>query len=206
MVMKSHRSEKRKNLTVKSLGNHFALGFFTGISTSTFDNIKMEYWFRPAIEYNFYPYAMSTRRQLRLTYLIGYSGREYLDTTIFNKISEDLIQQTFNLGFKMQERWGSASASASAKNYLHDFKKNSFRFELGADIRIWKGLSFEVEANYSIIHDRLSVLKGNATIEEILLKQRQQGTSYSYWTRIGLSFTFGSLYNNVVDPRLTGHF
>ncbi|MDZ7341730.1 MAG: hypothetical protein ONB27_10280 [candidate division KSB1 bacterium] len=43
-----------------------------------------------------------------------------------------------------------------------------------------------------------------ATLEEVLLRQRQLETSYNYWTSIGLSYTFGSIYNNIVNPRFGG--
>jgi len=43
-------------------------------------------------------------------------------------------------------------------------------------------------------------LKG-ASLEEILLRRRELETSYYYYFSIGLSYTFGSIYNNVVNPR-----
>lgn len=141
---------------------------------------------------------------MRFSYYLGYNGRQYLDTTIFNKIKEDLIRQTVAIAYKVQERWGSSYTSLSAKNYFHDFSKNSFSIYSGLYLRVWKGLSFNVNGSYAIINDLLSTLKSEATIEEILTKQVQQATAYRYQLRLGLSFTFGSMYNNVVNPRLKG--
>ena len=192
------------SLIVKSIGNHMALGLNSGVSSSSYSNIKANYWMLPAIEYNLFPYELSSRKQLRFSYFIGYNGRNYVDTTIYNKINEDLLRQTFAIAYKVKEKWGSAHTSISAKSYFHDFDKNSLAIHSGLYYRVWKGLSLNVSANYSIINDRLSILKGDATLEEILLRQRQQATAYKYRIRFGLSFTFGSMFNNVVNPRLKG--
>ena len=39
------------------------------------------------------------------------------------------------------------------------------------------------------------------TDEEILLRQRELGTEFRYWLSFGLSYRFGSIYNNAVNPR-----
>jgi len=43
-----------------------------------------------------------------------------------------------------------------------------------------------------------------ATDQEILVRQRQLATSYRYGVSVGLSYTFGSIFNNVVNPRFEG--
>jgi len=45
---------------------------------------------------------------------------------------------------------------------------------------------------------------GSATEEEILLEQRQLATQYDYFLSLGLRYTFGSIYSNVVNPRFGG--
>jgi len=47
----------------------------------------------------------------------------------------------------------------------------------------------------------LSLVKGGASREEILLKRKELATQFRYFTYFGLSYTFGSIYNNVVNPR-----
>ena len=203
-IVATRTSRSFESLIVKSIGDHMAVGVRSGASSSTYANIKLNYYAFPAVEYNLFPYELSSRKQLRFSYFLGYNGRQYLDTTIYNKIQEGLFRQTFAIAYRVQEKWGSAYTSLSAQNYFHDLSKNSFSVYSGLYLRVWKGLSFNVSGNYSIINDRLSILKGDATLEEILLKQKQQATAYRYQLRIGLSFTFGSLYNNVVNPRLKG--
>ena len=51
------------------------------------------------------------------------------------------------------------------------------------------------------IHDQIHLPREGATREEILLRQRELATDFRYWSFIGLSYTFGSIYSNVVNPR-----
>ena len=39
----------------------------------------------------------------------------------------------------------------------------------------------------------------------MLLQRRQLETSYRYFASAGLSYTFGSIYNNIVNPRFGGN-
>lgn len=50
-------------------------------------------------------------------------------------------------------------------------------------------------------HDQLNLPKGDASLDEILLRRRELATDYDYHISIGLSYTFGSVYSNVVNPR-----
>jgi len=58
-----------------------------------------------------------------------------------------------------------------------------------------------LNAGYSQIHNQISLPKGGATLEEILLNRKILATNYSYSMSIGFSYTFGSIYSNVVNPR-----
>jgi hypothetical protein len=40
--------------------------------------------------------------------------------------------------------------------------------------------------------------------EVILLRQRQLLTGYQYYFNFGISYSFGSLFNNIVNPRFGG--
>ena len=44
-------------------------------------------------------------------------------------------------------------------------------------------------------------MKGGATPEEILLRRKELETNFEYFTSFGFTYTFGSIYNNVVNPR-----
>ena len=196
-----NRSMYFENFLAKSLSEHWSVGNRMTITQSTYNNLDFNAAFLPAIEYNIFPYSKSTRKQFRLNYSAGVSYRLYTDTTIFDKIEEYLWVEKFNMAFAMIEKWGSINSSLSWSNFFYDFKKYSLSIYSELNIRIIKGLSFQLSGNLSFIHDLRGLPKFEASTEDILLRQRQLDTQYSYWASIGLTYSFGSIYNNVVNPR-----
>ena len=190
-------------LIVKSLSNHWSTGMTVGTNYSTYSNLKLGYYLYPAIEYNIFPYSESSRKQLTFRYTLGYKQNEYIDTTIYNKLNESLYSESLSIGFKTIQKWGNINISVSGQNYIHDFSKNSLNTYVSSDIRIVKGLSFNIYGSYSFIRNQLSLPKSGATQQEMLLRQKELATSFNYYVSIGLSYTFGSIYNNIVNPRFS---
>jgi hypothetical protein len=58
-----------------------------------------------------------------------------------------------------------------------------------------------MDGGWSRIRDQIYLRAGEATDEEILLRRRQLATGYRYRFSAGLSYTFGSIFNNVVNTR-----
>ncbi len=198
------RSYGLSELVVKSLGEHWSAGQRASITSSTFLNMKRSIRFAPAVEYNLFPYAQSTRRQLTLQYSVGLNSYQYRDTTIFEKVSEVRPDQTLTASLSMTQPWGSVSGSIEGANYLDDFSKRRLVLFNSVNARLFKGFSFNIFGNVSLLRDQLYLSKGVASDEEILLQRRQLSTSYSYFVGLGLSYTFGSIFNNVVNPRFEG--
>ncbi len=189
-----------------SLGEHFSAGGFGGFASSDYRNLKARFSLMPGVEYNFFPYSQSTRRQLSIRYLVGYENNNYLDTTIYEKIKEGLFSQRLTMAFSLVERWGSVSLNGSYRNYLHDFSKRNLSVSGRLNLRVVKGLSLSLGGRVSVIHDQLSLRKGNLTLEEMLLRRTELATQYRFNTSIGISYTFGSIFNNVVNPRFGSTF
>ncbi len=188
-------------LVVKSLGDHWSVGIRTDILSSTYNNTRLSVDILPSVEYNIFPYSRSTHRQLRILYGIGGSYNVYNDITIFNKKEENLWQHQLQVAYRVQEKWGSINVSLEGSNYFHDFTKN--RVELGGyiTVRIIKGLSLRVRGGAARINDQLSLVKGELTQADILLQLQELETSYNIDGEIGLTYTFGSIFNNIVNPR-----
>jgi hypothetical protein len=196
-----NRSYSFNHQDIFSLTQHWSTGYWFGGNSSTYSNLKYGYYLYPAIEYSLFPYRESTRKQLRVNYSAGPSQRHYNDTTIFNKLDELLWKQNVNLAAEFVQQWGRVWLYATYSNYLHDFSLNRLDFNTSVSLRLLKGLEFYVYAGYSIIHDQIGLPKGEASQEELLLQQRELKTDYSFWANAGLTYTFGNLYNNVVNPR-----
>jgi hypothetical protein len=186
---------------IRSISDHWSIGLFGSATASSYSNLELGLRFAPAVEYNVLPYSQSTRKQLRVSYRPGFESNTYTDTTIYNKLHEDLWMQSLGVAFKMTQEWGSLSASATGSNYLHDFSKNSLDLYVSASVSIMTGLSLSFGGGYSFVHDQLSLPKAGATDEELLLRLKQIATTYSYYSSFGITYTFGSIYNTVVNPR-----
>lgn len=188
-------------LVVKSLTPHLSAGQTIRISSSSYLNEKLVVRAAPAIEYDLFPYEESSRRQLTIQYSLGVNHFRYEDTTIFDKITETRPDQSISLGLGFKQPWGSISTQLSGKSYLNDYSKNRLDLYSSADVRLFKGLSFNFYVSASRVRDQFFLAKAGATEQEVLLRRRQLATSYSYFAGFGLSYTFGSIFNNVVNTR-----
>jgi hypothetical protein len=201
-IIKSENNSKSvSSLIVKSISDHWSYGgsFYWG--SSSYSNLDLSLNIMPGIEYDLFPYSESTRRQLRLLYSIGYTFANYTDTTIYNKTKEGHLQHSFSAAYEVIQKWGSVNLSLNYSNYLYDWSKNNLSVYGGIEWRIIKGLSVNFGGSASLIHDQLGLVKGGATTEEVLLRRKELETQFSYFGSFGLTFTFGSIYNNVVNPR-----
>lgn len=204
-IISTSNSRYFNALAVKSINNHWSVGAGLSASSSTYSNIKSLINPAPAIEFDLFPYSESTRRQLRFLYKPGFSAYRYREQTIYDKTSEKLWGESFSATLELKEKWGSISNSFEAFHYFSDLRKNHLQTYTELSLRIFKGLSFNLYGSFSRIHDQLSLVKGGATLEEVLLRRTQLATSYNYYGSIGLSYTFGSIYSNVVNPRFGGY-
>ena len=186
---------------VLSMGEHWSLGMFASAGSSTFNNFNLNTSLKPALEYNVFPYKKSFEKQLRISYKIGANYVDYIDTTIFLKTKELLQEHSLSINFGLVKKWGDIDLSIYGSQYLHDLELYDLGSYINFSIRIIKGLSVSLAAGYSMIRNQINLSKADVTQEELLLQQRQIKTNYSYWGYLGLSYTIGSRYNNIVNPR-----
>lgn len=196
-----NRSYYANTRMVFSINDHWSAGFTANGRSSTYNNLKFQTSIRPAIEYNVFPYKIATRKQLRINYSVGPVQNYYIYPTIYDKNEELLFRQFVNCAMEIVQKWGRLSSNVSLNTYLHDFSLNSFNYWGSVNVRIVKGLEFYTSFGFNIIHDQLALAKGDATQEEILLQRKELKTNYSYWGNVGATYTFGNLYNNIVNPR-----
>jgi hypothetical protein len=188
-------------LIVKSISDHWSVGGSTRISSSSYSNEQILYNLMPGIEYDLFPYSESTRRQLRLLYSAGFNLVQYMDSTIYDKIKENLWLHSLSAAYEVVQKWGTIDFTLSYSNYLHDWSKNNLSFYGYLSLRIAKGLNVNFGGGASLIHDQLNLVKQDLTTDEILLQRKELATQYQFFTSFGFTYTFGSIYNNVVNPR-----
>jgi len=191
------------SLLVRSLSRHWSLGLEATGQRSTRDNYDLLLKLEPGIEYNVYPYSESSRRQFVFIYSLGLNYENYRDTTIYNKMQEFRPVNRLTIAGEAVQPWGSLEGRLVGSTYLDDFSKNRLSVFGSAEVRLTRGLELGLFASYSSIRDQLSLTKAGATDEEILLQLKQLRTDYRWEMSVGLSYTFGSKFNNTVNPRFS---
>jgi len=200
--VKVHRRERDFNwLLVKALGEHWSAGAEGNIESSTFDNIRLGATAAPAIEFNVFPYSAYQRRQLRSKYAVGIQRQSYFEVTLLGETEETLPAHELSVAYDQRERWGSVAGQIEWFQYLHDLSKS--RLEANGELswRILRGLSVSTEASASRIRDQISLPRRDATQEEILLRLRQLQSGYEYDFSVSVTYTFGSIFSSIVNPR-----
>ena len=192
-------------MAIRSLGDeHWAAAARASMGASTFENRDLAMRAAAGLEYSFFPYSESTRRSLYAQYTIGVNHLVYIERTIFDKLEETVYDQLFETTLALRQPWGSARVSLEGASYLHDFSKHRLAVDGRIDVRLFRGFSLNINGNASRVRDQLYLPAGGASDEEILLRLRRLQTSYRYGLSMGFSYQFGSIFNNVVNPRFEG--
>jgi hypothetical protein len=191
-------------LVVKSLGPHWSMGGTGEIGSSSFDNLEFQAMIAPAIEYSFFPYEDYARRQFTAQYSIGPRFNKYYEETLFETMEETRWNHAFDLRYDQREPWGTLQGGFEVRQYLPD--TDLYRLAVDGDVsfRIVRGLSVSLEANASRIRDQIALPRRGATEEEILLRLRRLHSGFEYSFEASFTYTFGSIFNNVVNPRFGG--
>ncbi|MEX0610377.1 MAG: hypothetical protein WD016_02620 [Balneolaceae bacterium] len=188
-------------LQALSLSDHWTVGAYQRVRSSTQNNIDLSVGATPSIEYSVFPYREYTRREITFRYGVLGSHYNYTEPTIYDKEEEFLWRQELNVRADFTQPWGGVYGWLDAGMYMHDLSKNRVNFGLQFNMKITRGLSMFFSARYSLINDQISLPAGDISEEERLLNLRQQPTSYTYGGSVGFEFNFGSIYNNVVNSR-----
>ncbi len=188
-------------LLVRSVGPHWSLGGIVELEQNSFRNYDLQARVAPALEFSVFPYQESTRRQLTFQYAAGVEYANYTDTTIFGRLSEQHPLHYLQTSLEARQPWGNTFLSAEFLQYLHDAARINIQLNASASIRLVRGLRINFYGGYEVIRDQLYLSAAGATPEEIIAQQRALASGYSYYTGFGLSYTFGSIYNNIVNPR-----
>ena len=189
---------------VKSVGSRAGAGFRASMARSSFTNTDRAVSLAPGMEFNFFPYSESNRRSLTVQYTVGTTYYEYREITIFDKLRETVPTQGVNVSLGLRTPWGTLGGYSSVSQHVYQRDRYRVSFSGSTNVSLVKGLSFEMLARYDKINDQISLRKGTATTEEILLQLRQLVTDYNYSFSLGVSYGFGSIFSSVVNPRFGG--
>jgi hypothetical protein len=186
---------------VRSLDEHWSFGAFSTYINSTFSNFQMILGLRPGVEFNIYPYQEATTREFTFRYMLGPSFRSYVEKTIFGKDQEWLLEQIFSVKFESINKWGELEMDLNFSNFMHDLSLLRLNFDPSIEWNVTKGLFLRMYAGVSFIRNQLNIPEVNYSDDQILLRIRQLKTNYDYQAGMGVSYRFGSSFNNVVNTR-----
>jgi hypothetical protein len=185
----------------RSLGPHWSAGLRGSVASSIFQNTRVDSRTSLAMEYSPFPYREATQRQLILRYTVGLRAARYVDTTVFGLLRETRPLHDLAVATDVRQPWGNVYGSAIWSQYLHDGRRRRLTLEIGIDYRILAGLNLGAGLNYARIRDQLNVPGANLTDQERLLQLRELQSGSSASLSVGVSYTFGSVFSNVVNPR-----
>jgi hypothetical protein len=200
-IIDDRRDYEFQGQIVRSLGlEHWATGLEASISGSTFNNQDFELRVAGGIEYSVFPFSESTRRQLTIMYTIGVSRFNFEEPTI-SGTEDTRANHRLNVSYEVRQPWGSTDLSVQAQNFLDDFALHRVRVSGRLRFRVARGLDLNTSGSFTRIKDQIFLQLGDLTEEEILLQRRQRETDFQYRLSLGFSYTFGSIFSNVVNPR-----
>lgn len=186
---------------VKSLTNHWSTGIVSSIGSETFRNQKLRIEFAPAVEYNVFDYDEATRRYFAFQFGAGVDAFVYKDTTIFDQLRETFPVYIAATEYATRQPWGNSDVRLEHRGYLNDASKRSTELSGFMSVRLFRGFSVRFGGSYSWIHDQVYLPKGERDQADVLLRRRALLTGYEYNAFFGFRYTFGSIFNNVVNPR-----
>lgn len=186
---------------IKSLTTKWSAGITGEYSSQTFLNIRNSFLVAGGIEYDFFPWDECNRRVFALRYMAGIQNVSYMEETIYDKTDEILTGESLILNLQFIQPWGEIRMGLEGRHYFNDFSKNRLIGGLDLSIRVTKNLGVFTQIESQVVHDQLYLPKGDASLEDVLLRRRKLATTYEIRGEIGLRFTFGSIYNNVVNER-----
>lgn len=201
-IESTRRNVDVDGLIVWSLGDHWSIGAQSAVTAATRLNQDLAIRAGPAIEYNIFPYAESTRKQLAFLYKVGVAAFKYDEITLFDRTEETRPEHSLNISASVNQPWGELSGSLEASSFLDDFARHRIDLSSRLEIRIFRGLSFDVRGSVARVKDQIYLPREDISDEDILLERLELGTDFEYSIDFGLSFTFGSRFNNVVNPRM----
>lgn len=195
------RNSGASALAVRSLGDHWSAGGRASLSRSDFNNTDLAKQVSAAAEWDFFPYKDFTRRKLAVLYTVGMRAVDYTDTTIYGKTEETRPLHTVDATFGARQPWGSADITVSGSQYLDGLKYYNAGIYGNVDMRLGRGFSFNLGGSLSRVRDQLSLPGAGLTPVEVVARQQALATNYRYFMFFGLRYQFGSIFNNVVNPR-----
>lgn len=200
---------------VKSLNDHWSIGGQASFNHSTYSNLDGQASLQPAVEYSFFKYKYAVKKSITLFYTIGPTSNNFIDSGYYDSPKHLLFEQSLALNVGFLQKWGNVSLRASYNNFLNSFTLDSVKikgrsintFSVGGyiEMRLIKGLSLSLSSSANFTEGIYpNIPRKFFSRDDLLTNTRQYPTEKGIYTYFSLNYRFGSIYNNVVNPRFNG--
>jgi len=196
------RSAQATSRVVHSVSEHWSVGSRVRAGLNEFRNEDAYANLDLSAEYNLFPWREATSRQLVGIVSVGGRYFDYREVTIYDQTSEIRPVTRLVVAGESRQAWGQIDAALRYTQFLHDTDRYNVTFNGRSTLRLSRGLSLELSAEAAKVQDQLFLPRGDASDDEVLTRQRALATAYRLRGSVGLSYTFGSIFNTFVNPRL----
>ncbi len=178
---------------VFSFGDHFSAGAFGSVSYQKYGGAahtsNLSNQIGPQIEYDVFPYYEFTRRRFYIDYSVFVN---YYRTRYFSDVSDHTnsrwhYSEELSANYIIKQPWGSFSAGIAFSNNLEKLVDNQLSWSASVYYRLIEGLNLSLSANgtrHEYVHN-------------------YQHMRYSNTVMFGINYSFGNIYSNVVNPRMS---
>ena len=193
-------------LAVKSLNGRWSAGARVAAGSQSTQNQDLSVTISSGLEFDAFPYSESTRRLFTVQYLFTTTHYNWAQITLFNEMAETHPGHSVVGTLQTNQPWGNARLNLSVNQYLHDPGKYNVQIGGNGQWRVFRGFSLNLNGNYTRVRDQLFLPRGELSDDEILTQQRSLATGFRYFGFFGISYRFGSVTNNAVNPRFGPDF
>lgn len=187
---------------VWSVGPHWSWGLSADAGSDSPSNQSFYMSGGPALEYSLYPYAEATSRQITALYRVGAATFQYQDTTVFGQLAETRPEHSLQVSANFRQPWGEWVLSLEGSHYLDDISQHRVDAFTNLEIRLFQGFNLDIRGSVARIKDQIYLSVREIDVEDRITGRAEIGTDFEYSVDVGFSFTFGSVFNNVVNPRI----
>lgn len=188
-------------LYAHSVGKHWALGGTVTAKGDEWANLELHLHGGPLIEYNVAPYTDNASRQLRFAYQIGAWSNWYLEESVNDLTEEVRPYHALSVIGELNRSWGSLQSVAQINSFIDDPQLFRLSGGINVAIRLARGLALDLNGKASWVRDQINLRGRTITNLELLLGTAEQPTDFNVNGSLGISYTFGSVHNTIVNPR-----
>lgn len=188
-------------LYARSLGSRWAAGSTFVAASDDYENIAAHFHYGPVIEFNVFPYAHNAVAQLRTAYQAGVWVNWYEEVSILGELRELRPYHALTVIADMNHAWGSFQLGTQLNSFIDDPALLRLSGVVQLNVRVLDGLSISAQLEGAWIRDQIAVRRRSPSDVDRLLGTTRVPSAFGVSCDVGLSYTFGSVHNTLVNPR-----